>query len=81
MIVLIDYPNNGWCHLVADTIPNLHEFAKKVGLKRHMFSNKRGKNQPHYDVKEKMIQKCIDGGANQVSSKEIVIFLKQNYTQ
>ncbi len=73
-MVLIDYPKNNYCHLVADTIPNFHEFASKVGIKKCWFHNKRGKNKPHYDVKEKMMITCIEAGAIQVDGKVIVDF-------
>jgi hypothetical protein len=79
MIILIDHPTRGWCHLVSDTIPNLHSFAQTIGLKRHWFENKRGKNRPHYDIRGQMIQRAINAGAKQVSSKEIVVFLKKHY--
>lgn len=78
-IVLIDFPRNGWCHLVADTIPLLHQFAEEIGLNKCWFENKRGKNRPHYDVKGGMIIKAIENGAIQISSKEIVNFLIEHY--
>ena len=78
-IVLIDFPKKGWCHLVADTIPSLHKFAEEIGLQRHWFENKRGKNRPHYDVKGDMIIKAIENGAVQVDSREIVKFLQEHY--
>ena len=81
MEILIDFPNskNGYCHLVADSIDNLHFFAQSIGLKRCWFENKKGKKRPHYDVKGEMIQKAINAGAKQVSSKEIIIFLNKYY--
>lgn len=78
-VVLIDFPKKGWCHLVADTIPFLHQFAGEIGPQRHWFENKRGKNRPHYDLKGEIIRKAIEHGAMQVSSKEIVKFLKEHY--
>lgn len=79
MIILIDKPKNGWCHLVGDTIPNLHEFAKSVNIKKCWFENKRGKNRPHYDVREIRLQEMLDAGAKLVSSKEVVEFLIEHY--
>lgn len=78
-VVLIDFPKNGWCHLVADSIPNLHSFAQSIGLNKCWFQNKRKKNQPHYDVKGAMIDKAIKAGATQVDSRTIVEFLRQHY--
>lgn len=78
-MILIDYPKNGYCHLVADDINYLHKFASKVGIKRCWFHNKRGKKKPHYDIKEKLMYSCIKQGAIQVDSKIIVEFLKEHY--
>lgn len=78
-VVLIDFPKNGWCHLVADSIPNLHSFAQSIGLNKCWFQNKRKKNQPHYDVKGAMIDKAIKAGATQVDSRIVVEFLRQHY--
>lgn len=71
--------NGGYAHLVADTIENLHIFAKKIGVKRHWFQNKKGKNQPHYDIKGVFIEKARANGAIQVTRRELVSFLKENY--
>lgn len=79
-IILIDHPRNGWCHMVGDTIPNLHSFADSIGLKRCWFQNKKNKNQPHYDVKGDMIEKAIKAGAIQVNSRDIIEFLKSHYS-
>lgn len=82
MIILFDTPNaanGGYSHLVADTIDNLHGFAQEIGLKRHNFENKRGKNRPHYDMRGDAIEKAKEHGAKLVTRKELLLFLKQNY--
>jgi hypothetical protein len=38
------------CHLTADTLDELHEFAIKVGLRRQWFQPH--KRHPHYDLTE-----------------------------
>ena len=35
------------CHMMADTVEELHEFAEKLGMKREWFQNG---SAPHYDV-------------------------------
>jgi len=35
------------CHMFADTLEELHEFAQKIGMKREWFQDKR---LPHYDL-------------------------------
>ena len=59
-------------HMVADTLEELHNFAIKIGLKRHYFEGVR-KGHPHYDLTNKSIrEKAIENGAVVVSSKKIV---------
>lgn len=60
-------------HLIADSLSELHDFAKSIGLKRCWFQNKRGKNHPHYDLTNKhILQKAELNGAKRISSKEII---------
>lgn len=79
--VLIDTTKDGWCHMVSDNIKSLHEFAGKIGLKRCWFQNKKGKNQPHYDLRESLIEKAIEAGAIKVKRSELFNFLKTNYSK
>jgi len=37
-----------WCHMFADDVDELHEFVKRLGLKRSWFQN--DERLPHYDV-------------------------------
>ena len=48
-------PNRNWrwnraCHLFADTLDELHEFAAKLRMKRSWFRHKGGNSLPHYDL-------------------------------
>ena len=81
MIVLIDTPRKGdnGCHMVASSITELHEFAESIGVKRCWYENKRGKNEPHYDIKGYSVIKALRNGAEQVSRKELKNFLKEYY--
>lgn len=59
-------------HLVADSLQELHEFAEKIGLKKHFFEGVR-KGHPHYDLTNKLIvNKALENGATVVNSKKIV---------
>jgi hypothetical protein len=79
-MILIDSPNvDGWCHLVANTIPELHAFAERIGVKKCWFENKRGKNQPHYDIRKEMIEIVQQAGGKKVSNAELFLFLEKNY--
>jgi len=75
------YPGKGvFSHMVGGTIKELHDFAGKVGINRCWFSNKKGKCQPHYDVRKADFDKCLAGGAVLIERRFIAEFLKQNYS-
>lgn len=81
-IILIDTPREAWkwhSHMVSNDISHLHKFAEEIGLGRHKFSNKRNKNQPHYDVQRYLFDLAIEKGAILVPSQEIIDFLKEHY--
>jgi translation initiation factor IF-3 len=80
----MSYPNKKgkWSHLVASDLETLHAFAKKLGLPKYKFQNKKKKNkrQPHYDIQEHLVEKAIKLGAVQVQRKEVFLFLEANYS-
>ena len=59
-------------HLVADSLDELHEFAIKIGLKRHYYHGVR-KGHPHYDLLGDMLGKAINAGAVIVDKKTILL--------
>lgn len=50
-----------WCHLVADSLAELHEFAFSIGLKRAWFQSK--SIYPHYDVTVSVRDRALRQGA------------------
>lgn len=50
-----------WCHLVADTLEELHDFAARLGLRRSWFQD-RGRY-PHYDVTASVRLRALNMGA------------------
>lgn len=77
MIYIDNKGKMGWSHLIADSISELHDFARIIGLKSNWFQAKPEK--PHYDIKGMMRKRAIDNGAKIVSSKEIIKVLRENY--
>jgi len=77
MIYIDKKGNMGWSHLIADSIHELHDFAIKIGLKPNWFQEKPEK--PHYDVKGMMRKRAIESGAKEISTKEIIKVLRENY--
>lgn len=50
-----------WCHLVADSLLELHTFAKKLGLKFSWFQDQA--SYPHYDVTISVRFRALEMGA------------------
>lgn len=76
-MVVIDTPMNGWSHLAATDLDELHDFAQELGLWRSWFQNK--PYRPHYDVREEHYHQAVRLGAQPVKRRELVELLKQHY--
>ena len=63
------------CHMVADTLDELHEMADKIGMRREWFQNKR---LPHYDVCKSRRKLAIERGAVEACSKTIVLVARKS---
>ena len=66
----IEWRGKTWCHLVADSVAELHAFAKRLGLKRQWFQG--GSSYPHYDVTASMQQRALRMGALPADRRTIV---------
>ncbi|WP_018306318.1 DUF4031 domain-containing protein [Desulfitobacterium hafniense] len=63
-------------HLVSPDLGELHQFARRLGLRRSWFQEHNPK-WPHYDVtSETLRQRAVEMGAVMVGSREIVRMLK-----
>lgn len=58
----------GSCHLMADTLDELHAFAARLGLKRAWFQDHR--LHPHYDLTASKRARALELGAVFVPGKE-----------
>lgn len=63
-----------WCHMVADSIDELHAFADLLGMKREWFQDKR---LPHYDMNAKRRERALKLGALRISSNRQLISLSK----
>jgi hypothetical protein len=54
-----------WAHLMADTLDELHDFARRLGLRREKFQNKT--SGAHYDVPAPLREQAIVLGAVAIS--------------
>jgi len=57
------------CHLFADTIEELHEFANLIGLRRGWFEDK---NPPHYDLTVNKRRAALRDGAIEITDRQVV---------
>lgn len=64
------------CHMVADTMEELHAMADKINLDRKWFQNH--PHHPHYDICKSKRVLAVKHGANEVTSRDIInIFRKK----
>ena len=54
-----------WAHLMADTLPELHAMAARLGIPRRAFQNKL--SGAHYDVPAPLREQAIAFGARAIS--------------
>jgi hypothetical protein len=57
------------CHMIADTLDELHAMAELIGMKRAWFQPK---SFPHYDVCKMRRSIAIENGAIEVDRRELV---------
>lgn len=72
MAVYIDGERNGFgrmvmCHMFADSVAELQEFADKIGMDRNWFQPL---SFPHYDVSLSRRARAVQLGAIEVSRRE-----------
>lgn len=56
------------CHMLADTIEELHAMADVIGIKRKWFQNH---NIPHYDICLAKKKIAIENGAIEIGMQEL----------
>lgn len=63
------------CHLLADTLDELHEMAQQIGLKREWFQNKRSGK--HYDLVPSKRAAAVALGAIELDDVAFIAKLKE----
>jgi len=63
------------CYLVADTLRELHVFARLIGLRRSWFQDKR---LPHYDLTASKRKLAIRKGVVKISGEELVQKIREH---
>jgi Protein of unknown function (DUF4031) len=66
-----------WCHLLADSIDELHRFAAALGLHRLSYQGPPKTSAPHYDLTAYERRRAIAQGAIGCDRTIIVTVLRQ----
>jgi len=62
------------CHMLADTLDELHAMAAKIGMKREWFQPT---SFPHYDVSLTRRKLALQYGAIEVDRREVVRIMRR----
>jgi hypothetical protein len=72
-------PNWKWhssCHLIADTVAELHAFARGIGMKREWFQMGSGAF-PHYDLTPGKRKEAVAAGAVEIDRHTLIMLMKR----
>lgn len=78
MTVYVDKARNKYkrmvmCHLMADTLDELHEFAARLGMKREWYQPV---STPHYDLSLSRRAMALELGAVEIDEKKVVEIIR-----
>ena len=62
------------CHMIADTVAELHVMAEKIGMKREWFQPL---SRPHYDLSKTRRIEAVKLGSIEVDRREFVAVMKR----
>lgn len=76
MTVYVDQLNrynggNRWCHMIADTVDELHAMAERIHMKREWFQGM-PEHFPHYDLMPRRRHWAINFGAVELGNRDFV---------
>ncbi len=67
----IPWRGRRWCHLVADTLAELHDFADRLGLRRDWFQERA--SYPHYDITLLLRDRAVQMGARSADKAQLLL--------
>lgn len=80
MAVYVDSARNKYgrmvmCHMVADTLDELHDMAERIGMRRGWFQPL---SSPHYDVSLSRRKIVVQYGGIEIDRRELVALIRKN---
>jgi hypothetical protein len=69
----------GWrhgpsCHLIADSIEELIDFAESIGMRREWFQ---AKSTPHFDLTAEGRQAAVSMGAIELTNRQLIAKIRE----
>jgi len=64
-----------WCHLVADSLVELHDFAKTIGMREEWFQV--DVKYPHYDLHQDRREIALQHGAVVVDRRTLIFVARK----
>lgn len=62
------------CHLLADTLEELHGFAERIGMRREWYQPR---STPHYDLSLRKREAALALGAVEIGREETVALIRK----
>ncbi len=60
------------CHMVADTLEELHDMAEKIGVPKKWYQGPPVTRRPHYDICMSKKKNALELGAIQITMRETI---------
>lgn len=80
MAVYVDKSVNSYgrmimCHMLADTVDELHAMADIIGIRREWFQHH--SSTPHYDICKSKRSKAVAAGAIEIDRRQVVALIRR----
>ena len=75
--VSIAFRGMSMCHMIADTLDELHAMADRIGLQRRWFQQPPKASFPHYDIAQGKRALAVQNGATDCDRNTFVAHLRR----
>jgi hypothetical protein len=68
--------SGAWCHMIADTVDELHVMAARIGLEQSWFQKPPRASFPHYDLRASKRALAVAAGAIEADRRQLVAVMR-----